>query len=508
VTDNDGDGYDVDGICGPADCDDNDPEVWPLAAEKCDGKDTNCDGWWAKTDVDVDNDGVPLCANDCDDTNPATYPGAPEVCDGLDNNCNGVPDNEELDEDNDGYVVCEAIPDCDDNDPYANPAGQEWCSDGKDNDCDGVIDEAACICPDVDNDGQFADFCGGTDCDDLNAAANLGAVEACTDGVDNDCDGLTDCADPDAQNCPPITDNDGDGYDVDGICGAADCNDNDPAINPGATEICDSIDNNCDGWVPPTDVDNDGDTYSVCEGDCDDNDPDRHPNASEQCNGIDDDCDGSVPLVEQDVDGDGFRVCDVASDCDDDNPYTYPGQQEWCSDAVDNNCDLTVDEAGCICPDVDGDQQLADFCGGTDCNDLSSAAYAGAEEDCTDGIDNDCDGFVDIDDPDAVNCPLCTDNDNDGFATEGGGCGVVDCDDTDTNVNPDAPEICDGKDSDCDGWAAPNDVDQDGDGYAICAGDCNDNDSSVNPGVTEGPLGDPTCSDSKDNDCDGLFDNC
>ncbi len=73
-----------------------------------------------------------------------------------------------------------------------------------------------------------------------------------------------------------------------------DCNDSDPAINPGATETCDGLDNNCDGIIPADETDADGDGYMVCENDCDDTDPDVNPGATEICNGIDDDCDGEV----------------------------------------------------------------------------------------------------------------------------------------------------------------------------------------------------------------------
>ncbi len=73
-----------------------------------------------------------------------------------------------------------------------------------------------------------------------------------------------------------------------------DCNDADPAINPGATEACNGLDDDCDGIVPADEQDNDGDGYMVCENDCDDTDPDVNPGATEICNGIDDDCDGDI----------------------------------------------------------------------------------------------------------------------------------------------------------------------------------------------------------------------
>ncbi|MEO1260024.1 MAG: MopE-related protein [Bacteroidota bacterium] len=73
-----------------------------------------------------------------------------------------------------------------------------------------------------------------------------------------------------------------------------DCNDNEPAVNPGAPESCDGLDNNCDGQLLPDEIDADGDGYLICDGDCDDTDPNVHPGAVEICNGIDDDCDGEI----------------------------------------------------------------------------------------------------------------------------------------------------------------------------------------------------------------------
>ncbi len=88
-----------------------------------------------------------------------------------------------------------------------------------------------------------------------------------------------------------------------------------------------------------------------------------------------------------------------------------------------------------------------------DCNDNDPAINPGAAEDCTDGIDNDCDDLVDTQDPDALNCPLiCTDDDADGYAVEGGSCGPVDCDDLNPAINPGACDIKrDGIDQDCNG---------------------------------------------------------
>ncbi|MEO1263751.1 MAG: MopE-related protein, partial [Bacteroidota bacterium] len=73
-----------------------------------------------------------------------------------------------------------------------------------------------------------------------------------------------------------------------------DCDDGNGAVNPGAAEVCDGLDNDCDGVVPADEIDGDGDGFSPCEGDCDDSDAAVNPGAAEVCNGIDDNCDGTV----------------------------------------------------------------------------------------------------------------------------------------------------------------------------------------------------------------------
>lgn len=117
------------------------------------------------------------------------------------------------------------------------------------------------LCTDADGDGFATEggACGPVDCNDTNAAVNPGATEQCN-GIDDDCNGTVDEG----------FDVDGDGYYTGGgICGAVDCNDADAAVNPGATEQCDNIDNDCDGTMDEG-LDQDGDGFSACAGDCND----------------------------------------------------------------------------------------------------------------------------------------------------------------------------------------------------------------------------------------------
>lgn len=92
-------------------------------------------------------------------------------------------------------------------------------------------------CPDEDNDGFFAEYCGGEDCDDTDPDINPDADEVPNDGIDQDCDRVDF-----TEDC----DQDGDGFDA-LVCGGTDCNDLDPDVNPDAEEIGgDGIDQNCD----------------------------------------------------------------------------------------------------------------------------------------------------------------------------------------------------------------------------------------------------------------------
>jgi len=181
--------------------------------------------------------------------------------------------------DGDGY--CEESPcagdlpdgDCDDGDAAIHPGAEEAC-DGQDSDCDGALGSQEV---DADGDGFLA--C--EECDDTNAALEI---------ADADGDGHTTC--------------DGD------------CDDGDAVAYPGADEVCNGVDDDCDGAVPADEEDGDGDGYAGCDGDCDEGDAAVNPGAEEVCNGVDDDCD---PTTDKDVDpdGDGVSACDgLDNDCD------------------------------------------------------------------------------------------------------------------------------------------------------------------------------------------------
>ncbi|MCB9758593.1 MAG: hypothetical protein H6739_02010 [Alphaproteobacteria bacterium] len=290
-------------------------------------------------------------------------------------------------------------------------------------------------------------------------------------------------------------------------------------------------------------VDEDGDGFGAGV-DCDDTSAAINPNAPEVCNGLDDDCDGQVDVDATDAatwyvdtDGDGWgnpliseAACEApagyvadAGDCDDGDNQYYPGAPEDdCTDPNDYNCDGSVGYA-----DADGDGYPA--C--EECDDTNRSVNPSATEVC-DGLDNDCDGEADVGAVDAQT--FYQDTDGDGFGdpttateaceqTTGYVANADDCDDAVSTVNPDADELCNTLDDDCDGDTDEDDavdaptwyVDADGDGYgnarysqAACAqpagyadnaDDCDDGEPLAWTGAAE------SC-DEVDNDCDSSTD--
>ncbi len=301
---------------------------------------------------------------------------------------------------------------------------------------------------DLDGDGYTSDQFDGDDCRDDDAAVHPGASDAPYDDLDADCNGSSDW------------DADGDGYEAASHAGD-DCDDADATVHPGATELCDGIDADCDGTGSAALVDesdDDGDDWLVCEGDCDDANPDIHPSAVEACNSIDDDCDGQLDADDPDVDpaeavwypdtdlddyGTGTEIvtCTASEgyshqdgDCEDDDPDIHPNADEVC-DNQDNDCDATIDDDDDDVIDqatwyrdgdgdhwgTDDDAQIACFepsgyvSAGSDCDDGSYAINPEAQEVC-DTLDNDCDAAVDDDDATvSPGTPSYADADADGY---------------------------------------------------------------------------------------------
>ena len=440
-------------------------------------------------------------SSDCDDTTAAAHPGAVEYCDEIDNDCDGDVDEGVTytywaDADGDGFgdparftAAC-SVPvgyadqarDCDDTAAAVNPDATELCNT-LDDDCDGTVDEddaadAGTWWQDADGDGVGLDTVatrscaqptgfvaggGSVDCDDTNATTHPGALETC-DGEDDDCDGTVDEDDAiDASTWWLDSDSDGfggsrlsqvqctqpHGY----VLNTTDCDDLDGAVFPGATEVCNDTDDDCDGatdeglptstWYRDHDADGYGDGahsqadcaqptgHVASPGDCDDTNSTINPGALEYCDTIDNDCDGTIDENDavdastwwRDADGDGYGggtlssiACtqpggyvSSASDCNDTNSSINPGASEVCN-GLDDDCDGSNDEGLPMSDwytDADGDgygnpatrqrdcrQPSGTISNGQDCDDTSSEAYPGALERLT-GSDTDCDGTVD-----------------------------------------------------------------------------------------------------------------
>ncbi len=377
--------------------------------------------------------------------------------------------------------------------------------------------------------------------------------------------------------------------DGDGFYSDEDCDDSNSQVNPGAEEVCDGVDNNCNGdvdegvleeYFQDGDADGYGDPESsleACESpegfvpfasDCDDTDSTVYPSAEELCDAVDNDCNGEIDegvgewvYLDRDLDGYGdddelTLMCDLiegyasmGGDCDDRNTTVHPSAEEVC-DNVDNDCNTQIDEGvtNLYYQDSDADgygnlQVTLESCerpvgtveNSDDCDDTDDSISPSNFEACGDGIDNNCDGNLDEDGA-LGSTPWYFDGDLDGY---GSGVAVLacvgnvdyvnnnlDCDDADGLISPSASEICDGGiDNDCNGLTDDLDggvingsvwyfdYDQDGEGgsqYSLTAClapigyvagdiDCDDANAAVNSTALE------MC-DGLDNDCDGFTD--
>jgi MYXO-CTERM domain-containing protein len=436
---------------------------------------------------------------DCDDSDDHVHPGHIEDCDGLDNDCNTL---------------------IDDNPPNGTLYGQ-------DGDADGFGSETVTVrsC----GNAPFGFVDGADDCNDADPEVHPGAPEVCNN-VDDDCDGGVDDVDGGQRSW---LDADGDGWgdpntELQGTCPAGyvanplDCDDTAASIHPGASEVCNLVDDNCDGQID--------------EG-------------------------SQTALYYRDADSDGFgnaRQSRVAcmtppgfvsnlEDCDDTNAASYPGGTEVC-DGSDNDCDGAVDDGVGSSWYVDGDADGFGAANGNtiqscnrptgysdnalDCNDADHSVNPDATEVCNDK-DDDCDGLINTYAVDAQR--WYADADRDGFgeipanqplpSCSGPEDSVNvsgDCDDQDASINPDAEELCDNVDQDCDNSPYNGLIfdyywpDSDGDGFGDAHTDGNSWCEQLSGTTTDNtdcddvlpqvnPAADEVC-DGFDDDCDGAID--
>jgi hypothetical protein len=263
---------------------------------------------------------------------------------------------------------------------------------------------------DNDHDGHVYIGCGGDDCNDLNPVVYSGHKEVCNDGVDNDCNGLTDCLDtrckglpdcgctpdPAGENCSNSKDDDCNGLvdcDDPKCIGTTGCG----CLSSESGKCDDGVDNDCDSMFDCEDPDCATATVCTCK------------SRPEDCsNKIDDNCNLLVDCADP--------QCEGSDDC----ACIPPGKPEVCNDNKDNDCNGLVDCADSMCifsayckqcvPEVCNDNKDNDCNNLIDCADpacLLDPACSPEQEICNNGLDDDRDGWTDCEDPDCKDNPYC-----------------------------------------------------------------------------------------------------
>jgi hypothetical protein len=424
--------------------------------------------------------------------------GTVELCDGLDNDCDGSIDEDFItlgDNCSVGSGQCAASGSyicagdgsgviCD----VVAAAGTVEVCDGLDNDCDGVIDEGnpegggACSTGEPGICSAGTSVCQGGS---LECVQDVTASEELCDGLDNDCDGVSDEGNPGGNvSCDTG---------ISGVCeaGTTICVSGSLLCEQDVTasvELCDGLDNDCDGVIDEGNPEGGGACSTgepgICSAGisvCQDGSLEcvQDVTASvEVCDGLDNDCDGAVD--EGNPEGGGACSTGEPGVCSAGTSVCQDGSLECAQDAtvsvevcdgLDNDCDGSVDESfitlGDVCSSGTGECLSSgnNVCSGDGSGVICDVVAAAGTVEVCDGLDNDCDGV--IDEEDSLGCiDYYFDGDDDSYgldSTEQCLCApsgdyaalvVGDCDDDNESVNPDAMEICGNSvDEDCSGNA-------------------------------------------------------